>query len=295
MKAAGRRVRVGAVDAGSNAVRLLLGECRGDGAFVEEMFLRVPLRGIGKGGDNKDGIGDIWTAQKIRKLADILRAYRIIIKAAAPDDWRAVATAAIRECQNRDEVLKAVRRISGITLRVLEGREEAALAGRFVASSFVGKVVLNMDTGGGSTDCALVKKGEVLAAESFMLGTARRISATEKRRMRLWLNQQSSAHKNIVLTGSGGSVRALEKMCGGGIDKESLTRLLPLVAKMPPTKRAHRFGLAADRAASVVPAMRIYMLALESTNAPRLHTIAGGLCQAVINDIATRYFAAAKS
>lgn len=284
-----KSVRVAAVDAGSNAVRLLLGECRGDGAFVEEMFLRVPLRA----GDDKKGgdIGDIWSAKKIRKLADTLRAYRIIIQSAAPDDWQAVATAALRECQNRDEVLSKVRRVSGITLRVLDGREEAALAGRFVASSFSGKVVLNMDTGGGSTDCALVKKGEVLAAESFMLGTARRMSASENRRMQSWLHQQSSAHKNIVLTGSGGSVRALEKMCGGNINLQSLTKLLPLVAKMPPPARARRFGLAADRAKSVVPAMRIYISALKSTTAPRLHTIAGGLCQAVITDIATRLLA----
>ncbi|MGI9338561.1 MAG: hypothetical protein ACR2P4_08645 [Gammaproteobacteria bacterium] len=282
MKQARRRVRVAAVDAGSNATRLLLGEWQGGGVFVEEMFLRVPLR---LGGDG----GGVWSAQKIRKLAMILRAYGIILKAAAPDDWQAVATAALRECDNRREVLASVKRISGIRLRVLSGREEAELAGRFVASSFAGRLVLNMDTGGGSTDCAVVKKGKVLAAESFDIGTARRTGARAKAQMQLWLRQQAAMHKNIVLTGSGGSVRALEKMCGGTIDKKALTKLLPVVAKMTPSLRARRFGLAADRAASVVPAMRIYLCALESTNAPRLHAIAGGLCQAVITDIAARF------
>ena len=268
-------MRIAAVDAGSNATRLLLGECRADGAFVEEMFLRVPLR-LG---------GGVWTAHKTNQLADILRAYRILIKAAAPDKWLAVATAALRECPNRREVLAVIKRRSGVTLRVLGGREEATLVGRFVASAFAGRTVLNMDTGGGSTDCALVKNDKVLAAESFLVGTARRIGAREHRRMHLWLQTIAADYRNIVLAGSGGSVRALEKMCGG-INKQSLAKWLPQVAAMKPGIRAQRFGLAADRAASVVPAMRIYLAALDATGAPRLHTIAGGLCQAVIANIA---------
>ena len=272
--------RIAAVDIGSNATRMLLGECGADGAFVEEMFLRFPLR-LGGGG--------VWRDDKIQMLAEVLRAYRILLQAAKPDEWQAVATAAVRECENRGEVLDILRKKSGVRVRVLSGVEEAEVVGRFVARSFAPADVLNMDTGGGSTDCALVCGGEVLRAESFLVGTARRNGGTlrEKQRMKSWMQTAARERKKIILAGSGGSVRALENMCGG-ISKQTLAKLLPEVGKMTPAARSRKFKLAIDRAASVVPAMRVYLLALEATGAARLHAVAGGLCQSVITDIAKR-------
>ena len=183
--------RVAVVDVGSNASRLLVarGDGSGDGLAVE-MFARVPLR-LGAGAF-VDGGGEI-PAEGVRKLALVLRGFRNIIAAQAPDVSGAFATAALREAVNGKEVAQLMGRRAGVAIEILSGRREAGVVGKFVAAQFPdARAMVCADVGGGSSDFVFAQNGTVKSAASFRVGTARPDddkTAREFVRMEQWLSQ----------------------------------------------------------------------------------------------------------
>ena len=186
--------RVAVVDVGSNASRLLVarGDGSGDGLAVE-MFARVPLR-LGAGAF-VDGGGEI-PAEGVRKLALVLRGFRNIIAAQAPDVSGAFATAALREAVNGKEVAQLMARRAGVAIEILSGRREAGVVGKFVAAQFPdARAMVCADVGGGSSDFVFAQNGTVKSAASFRVGTARPDddkTAREFVRMEQWLSHLPS-------------------------------------------------------------------------------------------------------
>ena len=187
--------RVAVVDVGSNASRLLVArgddsvDGSGDGLAVE-MFARVPLR-LGAGAF-VDGGGEI-PAEGVRKLALVLRGFRNIIAAQAPDVSGAFATAALREAVNGKDVAQLMARRAGVAIEILSGRREAGVVGKFVAAQFPdARAMVCADVGGGSSDFVFAQNGTVKSAASFRVGTARPDddkTAREFVRMEQWLSQ----------------------------------------------------------------------------------------------------------
>jgi exopolyphosphatase/guanosine-5'-triphosphate,3'-diphosphate pyrophosphatase len=100
----------------------------------------------------------------------------------------AVATSAMRDARNSDEVLDALRDV-GIDVEVIAGTREAELSFRGALSGFVdddafaGQAVLSVDVGGGSTELILgtvddaaksdAGRPHVLSGHSFNVGSRR--------------------------------------------------------------------------------------------------------------------------
>ncbi|WOV90260.1 MAG: hypothetical protein R1F54_06810 [Candidatus Zeuxoniibacter abyssi] len=271
--------RYAVVDIGSNATRLLVATFDGD-KMMEEMFTRVPLRPM-------EGVAGKISPAAEKNLLKVLSGLRLLIESLKPKSWQAVATAALRDCKNRDALLDKIHRLAGVSVRVLSGREEAETVGRFVAAQFSPKrTLLNVDCGGGSTDCAIVANGKVAAAETFTVGTARPDcgGAAEKTRLTKWLRQNTARRKNIIVAGSGGSVRKLGEICGG-IGDISLAKQQKRLLALSVSERAIKFNLTLDRAFSIIPAIEIYRLVLAATNAKSLEVVTGGLAAAVMNEM----------
>jgi exopolyphosphatase/guanosine-5'-triphosphate,3'-diphosphate pyrophosphatase len=84
-----------------------------------------------------------------------------------------VATSAARDAPNRLDFLREARSESGLQIRVISGEEEARLGGIAAASLLPVKDGVTIDVGGGSTELALIKDGQVAQVVSFNLGTVR--------------------------------------------------------------------------------------------------------------------------
>jgi len=138
-----------AIDVGTNAVRLKLARPLPDGSLESLHEERDPVRpgeGVFKTRIISREVGD-RVLSTLRRYAALCRRYRARV--------RAVATSAVREAHNRDEILARVRREAGLELEVVSGREEARLTCLGVlrgkpehTSSLV------IDIGGGSTEIA---------------------------------------------------------------------------------------------------------------------------------------------
>jgi len=157
-----------AIDVGTNAVRLELARALPDGSLGTLHQERDPVRP----GEGVFGSGTIRREVADRLLATLRRYAALCRRHGAR--VRAVATSAVREARNRDDVVRRVRRETGLELEVVSGREEARLICLGVlAGRPAGSRSLVIDIGGGSTEVAAAVGERATDLWSVGLGAVR--------------------------------------------------------------------------------------------------------------------------
>jgi exopolyphosphatase/guanosine-5'-triphosphate,3'-diphosphate pyrophosphatase len=146
--------RVGAIDIGTNSVRLLVADVDGTGADAKLMPLerRMTITRLGQGVDRTRALAP----DAIARTVEVLREYRGVLDDLGVTQLRATATSAARDASNRDDFFTAAYDAARITPELLSGEEEAQL-------SFLGATAdldapgpfLVVDIGGGSTEFVL--------------------------------------------------------------------------------------------------------------------------------------------
>jgi exopolyphosphatase / guanosine-5'-triphosphate,3'-diphosphate pyrophosphatase len=150
--------RVGAVDIGTNSVRLLVADVEPGStgtprdAKLVPVDRRMRITRLGEGVDRDR----VLSAAAIERTLTVLREYRTALEAHGSTSVRATATSAARDAANRDEFFAAARDALGTEPELLSGEDEAAL-------SFLGATAdldapapyLVVDIGGGSTEFVL--------------------------------------------------------------------------------------------------------------------------------------------
>ncbi len=163
-------MNLAAIDIGTNSFHLIVVKVKKDGNFEIIDREREVIR-LGEG-----NVGDIKfinpNAAK-RAIAALERFKKIAESHNAK--IRAVATSAVREALNKNEFIKQVYEQTGIEIEVVSGYEEARLIylGVLKAVPVYDKQVLCIDIGGGSTEFAIGKEGNLKYATSIKLGAVR--------------------------------------------------------------------------------------------------------------------------
>ncbi len=157
-----------AIDVGTNAVRLELARRLANGSLESLHSERDPVR---------PGEGVFRTGAIPREVADrllsTLRRYGALCRRYHAD-VRAVATSALREAKNRDEIVRRARDEAGLRLEVISGMEEARLTTLGVLRGKPPSArSLCVDIGGGSTEVAAATGENPTAMWSVALGAVR--------------------------------------------------------------------------------------------------------------------------
>jgi exopolyphosphatase/guanosine-5'-triphosphate,3'-diphosphate pyrophosphatase len=160
--------RVAVVDLGTNSIRLLVASRRPDGS-LEEFARDMVITRIGAGVDATGRID----AAALERTVGVLERYARRARALHAERVAVTATSAVRDASDRSELERAVERLTGEPLRVIDGEHEARL-------SFAGAThgldapapFLVLDVGGGSTELAFGHR-DVEAATSVRLGSVR--------------------------------------------------------------------------------------------------------------------------
>lgn len=170
--------RVGAIDCGTNSIRLLIAEVRdtGDGGAPEltDVVRRMRIVRLGAG---VDATG--WLSQEAldRTFAAAEEYARDLAEhGVGPERVRMVATSATRDAGNRAAFVQGISARLGVEPEVISGAEEAELSFVGAASAVPGEREgrdLVVDIGGGSTEFVLGDAGGVLAAHSNNIGSVR--------------------------------------------------------------------------------------------------------------------------
>ncbi len=156
------------IDIGTNSVKLLVADIAGDVVPVHETSDQTRL-GSGFYASRRLQAGPLCAT--VRTVGRFVREARQLGAAQV----RVIATSAARDAVNADELVSAIRQTTGLLLEVLSGAQEADWVWRGVGSDprLAGRVLLLVDSGGGSTEIALGRGREVWFRQSFGLGTVR--------------------------------------------------------------------------------------------------------------------------
>ena len=149
--------RLGAVDIGTNSVRLLVADVDGSGAdaVVTTIDRRMTITRLGQGVDGERRLHP----DAIARTLAVLDQYGAVARDLGVEAMRATATSAARDAANRDALFDPAQSALGVRPELLSGEEEARLSflGATASLAAAGAVApyLVVDIGGGSTEFVL--------------------------------------------------------------------------------------------------------------------------------------------
>ena len=164
--------RVGAIDCGTNSLRLLVADRDADAQRDVHREMRVVRLGEGV-----DRTGEL-SAAALDRTRTALVDYAALGRDLGVQAWRMVATSASRDARNREQFTAMVREVLGVDPEVVTGGEEAALSFNGATRGLDPALgpFLVVDIGGGSTEFVLGDggpQGGVSAAVSVDVGCVR--------------------------------------------------------------------------------------------------------------------------
>ncbi|MFI8597832.1 exopolyphosphatase [Kocuria koreensis] len=170
-------MRVGAIDCGTNSIRLLIADVKkasseGEPPVVTDVVREMRVVRLGAG---VDATG--WLAQdSLDRTFAAAEEYARLIEKHKVKHVRMVATSATRDAGNRHAFVEGINQRLGVVPEVISGSEEAELSFRGAAAT-IGPVGegrdLVVDVGGGSTEFVLGDASGVLASRSVNIGCVR--------------------------------------------------------------------------------------------------------------------------
>ncbi len=244
-----------AIDVGTNAVRLELARRLPDGSLETLHQERDPVRpgeGLFKTGVISREVADRLLST-LRRYSALCRRYGARVKA--------VATSAVREAKNREEIVRRARKEAQLNLEVISGREEARLICLGVLHGTPPlKRSICVDIGGGSTEVAFaigehpkdlwsIAIGAVRLTELF--GYSGQVTHKQLKLMRRFAREavEESLTKlprgPTTALGSSGTIQAIvayaRKEGMGHATTDQITASVQELAEMDLAKRRKRF------------------------------------------------------
>lgn len=137
--------RIGIIDLGSNSVRLVIIDIKGNGAHHQIENLKESIR-LRSGTDAQGFL----TEEGINSAAEMLSLFVRFCRARDVKQIIAVATAAVRRAPNRSALINRIAEDTGVTIQVLSGEEEAYLGYLGLVNSVSESSGLMADLGGGA-------------------------------------------------------------------------------------------------------------------------------------------------
>lgn len=286
-------MRFGAIDIGTNAARLLIGEVTKEGShsYVKKIsYTRVPLR-LGE---------EVFESGKISKkktehFVKTIKAFKLISEIFEVKKLRACATSAMREAENAKKVISKIQSETGVNIEVISGDEEASLIfGTFFLLEFdKTNPFLVIDVGGGSTEVSVFEKGEKVASKSFSIGTLRMLKGKVDKNIWNEIHDWISSHVDLnsphQIFGTGGNINSAHKVLGASqnepISIERLDALLEALKPLTPDQRSEKYQLKEDRADVIVPALQIFGYIIKELDATEIIVPKIGLSDGIIYDL----------
>jgi exopolyphosphatase / guanosine-5'-triphosphate,3'-diphosphate pyrophosphatase len=296
----------GALDVGSSSIRFTIASVDPEGIIRERVSRRYPIR-LGRGAFSSGAL----EPGSIRAAVEVCLEFRGAIDRFGVVAYRAVATSAVRDATNGNELISAVRSAADVELETIDGIEEAALIWRGVSRKLPRPAAtwLLADVGGGSTEITLVDGGTAIWSRSFPLGTVRTLESLPrgaeaplddirervgKTIGKLDLPPVASGRtiQGIVLTGGNAEVAAglasgrRSRRQGAEISLAQLSRIREDLARFTPAERVERMGLRPDRADVILPAIVIFEALAEAVPCERFFIPGSGVREGILLGLA---------
>jgi exopolyphosphatase/guanosine-5'-triphosphate,3'-diphosphate pyrophosphatase len=158
----------GALDVGSNTVRVLIATVRG--THVEPLFDRASYARLGRGVDRTG----MLETDRMDEAVEAIREFARLARVLHVTHLAAVATSAIRDASNGAKFVQRVEAETGVHVEVISGEREAELTFRGATCGHAGsEPEIVVDLGGGSMEIVRGECGTPRDARSLQLGAGR--------------------------------------------------------------------------------------------------------------------------
>ncbi len=300
-----------AVDAGSNAIRAAVARASSSTEITEVSTERWPVR-LGH---------NVFTRRRlaprtITRAVQTFRHFRGLLQRHNIQLYRAVATSAVREAENRDILLERILRETGIRLEAIDSAEEARLVLRAVHASLSPiEPRLVVDLGGGSLEITLLRQWNVVRSLALPIGTVRlmermnltgRMDEDQFERLRhhvlsivqsMWHDPPNLARHTAVFCG--GNAETLARVAPGpryrGIPSIHVRLLRDRaweIMRRDVPARMRVFGVRRDRAEVMGIAAVVFLCLAEHAQMETLLVPGVGVREGILCELASEHFGA---
>ena len=272
-------MKYGAIDIGTNSMRLLLADVEGGKFIKREKFINTTR--LGQGIDREGNISEESIDRNIEALVN----FKDKCEEAGCDRVFCIGTAALRNAGNREEFVRRAKEVTGIDVEIVPGEREAILGYRGVVGGInIGNgCTLIIDIGGGSTEFIIGDSTKIYFRKSINAGalvlTERFITSMpegdeEYNELYSYINKEISKaleeiipilkekniEENIKIIGIGGTITSvsainqklevysMEKIHSSHVTKEELDSQIRDIRKMNLEERRLIKGLQPKRA-----------------------------------------------
>jgi exopolyphosphatase / guanosine-5'-triphosphate,3'-diphosphate pyrophosphatase len=293
---------LGAIDAGSNAIRYVIAEITPTDIVRIEAD-RMPVR-LGGAAFTRGELEETTIAQAVVAFTQIRERFNHH----EVTTYRAIATSAVRDAHNRDVLLHRLYHEAGVDVEVIEGEEEARLVRKAVLHTLgasAPKCIL--DLGGGSLEINL-RQGSAWSGHSLPVGTVRLLEtfglnhalseaeAGMVRRYTATLTQAISSSSSpssdlATAAATGGNAEALAHLLGDGgsppgFELAALERALPGIVGASVEERMSQLGIRRDRAEVIAVAALVFATVGRQLGITRFIAPGVGIREAMLLELA---------
>jgi exopolyphosphatase / guanosine-5'-triphosphate,3'-diphosphate pyrophosphatase len=278
------------IDLGTNTVRLLVVEARGEPWRVVEQDQTVTRLGEGLAATGRLG------AVPMARTAAVVGDYVTRARMAGATDIRIIATSAVREAANGGDFAAALERTTSARVQVVSGQDEARLTvlGIVRGLGHGDGALLAFDIGGGSTEFVRARDGRMEVAVSLTLGVvplAERYPFPDRVEPHRYRALEDEIHRRLAaelppairragvtdLVGTAGTVTTLAaldlglahydttRVHGHRLGRAAIERLRDRLGALTVGERAALPCLEPGRADLIVPGVAIALAALDAT------------------------------
>lgn len=281
-------VVLAAIDIGSNAARILIKRVDNSpqGVRIKKLqFVRIPLRL----GMDVFANGTIGNERRIMLLRT-MKAFRQMLLIYQANRYLAYATSAFRDARNGTDLIREIKKKTGLQINVISGEEEA----RIIHDNFHAEGnLLYMDVGGGSTEFSLVCDGQTIESRSVNIGTIRLLKETVD--IRQWdelaqlVTSMTAGIEHIRIVGSGGNINKLNQLAGNGrksqseLSVDTLISLYEEMSQHTAEELMDRYDLSESRADVIVPAAKLFIMVARHIGSSTILVPNVGLADGMIN------------
>ncbi len=286
--------KYGAIDIGSNAVRLLISiiiEEEGKPVrFKKSSLVRVPIR---LGADVF--LHNTISKENIIRLKDTMMAFKLLMKSHKVVRYKACATSAMREATNGKEVVDKILKTTDIDIDIIDGEAEATIIAATDLNAYINKDrnYLYVDVGGGSTEFSIIHNGDKVVSKSFKIGTVRLLNDIVKRsswiELEEWIKSNTHGYDKMDVIGSGGNINKIFKISGKALGKPLtyfyMSAYYHTLKSYSYEERITELDLNQDRADVIIPALQIYLSAMKWSRAKHIYVPKIGLSDGIIKSV----------
>jgi len=281
--------RYAAIDIGSQTIRLLIADCEADVLYPLERDREIVRLGSGMQADA------LLLPDKIEQATACIKRFCEYARARDAEEILPVATACVRQAQNRQDFITRVSRACGSVPKIANEQQEADLSRAGVQAVMPTNCdeTIIIDIGGGSTEFNFLSSGNLKNSFSMPLGVIKPAedfihtdppTKNQIENLRSWADSMIASHAAhlplpesktppaiIVTAGTATTLAAMDlklqnykpsRINGYILSLEAINNLLNTMLKLPRAQRAKMSGLEPERADVILPGALILQLLL---------------------------------